>query len=165
MSKDFAELSIQGDRALSLYLKRAERITEDESLREPLFEAAAVYQHRVSSLLQARYKRRWVSRDGKRSRVYPDPRGRLERGVRRRMPRSQAQGALRVHVGWYYNWQDKDAASHVHLLERGTANRWTKRGQFRGKVEPMRFWRDAVASSEAEAQEIIRSGVKGALNI
>ena len=66
MSKDFAELSIQGDRALSLYLKRAERITENESLREPLFEAAAVYQHRVSSLLQARYKRRWVSRDGKR---------------------------------------------------------------------------------------------------
>lgn len=165
MSKDFAELSIQGDRALSLYLKRAERITENESLREPLFSAASVYQRRVSSLIRERYKRRWVSKDGKRSRVYPDPRGRLERGVRRRMPRAQALGALRIHVGWYYNWQDKDAASHVHLLERGTANRWTKRGQFRGKVEPMRFWRDAVTSSEAEAQEIIRSGVKGALSI
>ena len=138
MSRDFASLIVQGDRALSRYLKRGEQITEDGSLREPLFEAAAVYQRRVSSLLQARYKR---------------------------MPRSQAQGSLRVHVGWYYNWQDKDAASHVHLLERGTANRWTKRGHFRGKVEPMRFWRDAVASSKAEAQEIIRSGVKGALSI
>ena len=47
---------------------------------------------------------------------------------------------------------------HAHLVDSGTVDRWTSKGQYRGKVHGSRFWRTAFNNKKSEAiRELIDS--------
>lgn len=54
--------------------------------------------------------------------------------------------------------------SHAHLLDRGTNNRYTKKGFYRGKMKGNSFWTDAIESNESAAISKVYEGIERGIN-
>ena len=52
----------------------------------------------------------------------------------------------------------------AHLVDRGTVDRYTKQGYYRGKVKGSLFWTSTVQSQGEKALEILMNGIDKALN-
>lgn len=150
-------VTIQGLSSVRLELNRLGSVPESRAVREVFFEAGAVYQRTTRSILPLVYKR-------------PDKvRGRLERGLLRRMPKRVRNGRRSLVIGFrYVNGRSSEAekaqaANHAHLLDKGTAERWTKKGLYRGKVTATYFWTSAKRASRDRAVTIIEQGLLRAL--
>lgn len=52
----------------------------------------------------------------------------------------------------------------AHLVDRGTVDRYTKKGYYRGKVKGSLFWTSTVESQGDKALEILMEGIDKALN-
>lgn len=51
----------------------------------------------------------------------------------------------------------------AHLLDQGTAERWTKAGAYRGKVTATKFWTNAVRAKSEEAIETLLDSVENSV--
>ena len=132
-------VSLNGFPEVEAFIGRLKDAPSPESLREPFFRAAEVYQQDVRTTLPPLYKQ--PNRNGH------VPRGNLIRGLRRRMPRRGRGGRV------------SEAANHAHLIDKGTADRYTRSGKFRGRVQPTLFWTHAKQRSTPRAQRILLAGV------
>lgn len=146
----------QGLPAVTSFLQRLEDAPSEERLREPFFKAAEVYQQDVRATLPPLYKQ--PNRNGH------VPRGNLIRGLRRRMPKRSRRGRISISVGFYYvngatAGKVSDAANHAHLIDKGTKDRYTRNGKYRGKVEPNYFWTHAKQRSRPRAEQIFIAGL------
>lgn len=54
---------------------------------------------------------------------------------------------------------DKGLGNHAHLVDRGTTDRYTKKGAYRGKMPASYFWTETKRSGESEAMKKVESGV------
>lgn len=54
---------------------------------------------------------------------------------------------------------DKGLGNHAHLVDRGTTDRYTKKGYYRGKMPASYFWTEAKNRGEAEAMKKVEEGV------
>ena len=136
-------------------------LSEVKGFREPFFRAAELYQQDVRLTLPALY--RPPSRNGHR------PRGNLIRGLRRRMPRRSRGGRISLSVGFYYvdgrmPSSESKAANHAHLIDQGTANRYTRAGKYRGHVTPTFFWTGAKQRQRYRAQSLLVKGISRTLS-
>lgn len=150
-------VSLNGFPEVESFIGRLKEAPSPESLREPFFRAAEVYQQDVRTTLPPLYKQ--PNRNGH------VPRGNLIRGLRRRMPRRSRGGRVSVSIGFLYvngataMGQESQAANHAHLIDKGTADRYTRSGKFRGRVQPTLFWTHAKQRSTPRAQRILLAGV------
>ena len=87
-------VSLNGFPEVEAFIGRLKEAPSPESLREPFFRAAEVYQQDVRTTLPPLYKQ--PNRNGH------VPRGNLIRGLRRRMPRRGRGGRVSVSVGFLY---------------------------------------------------------------
>lgn len=60
--------------------------------------------------------------------------------------------------------KEKGGGNAAHLVDRGTAERYTKKGYYRGKVKGSLFWTSTVESQGQKALEILMNGINEALN-
>ena len=149
-------VSFQGLPAVTSFLQRLEEAPSEERLREPFFQAAEVYQQDVRATLPPLYKQ--PNRNGH------VPRGNLIRGLRRRMPKRSRRGRVSISVGFYYvngatAGNASDAANHAHLIDKGTKDRYTRNGKYRGKVEPNYLWTHAKQRSRPRAEQLLIAGL------
>lgn len=149
-------VSITGLSEVKGFLERLKFAPSPERLREPFFRAAELYQQDVRLTLPALY--RPPSRNGHR------PRGNLIRGLRRRMPRRSRGGRISLSVGFYYvdgrmPYSQSKAANHAHLIDQGTADRYTRAGKYRGHVTPTFFWTGAKQRQRYRAQSLLVKGI------
>ena len=54
---------------------------------------------------------------------------------------------------------DKGLGNHAHLVDRGTTDRYTKKGAYRGKMPASYFWTEARSRGESEAMKKVEMGV------
>lgn len=54
--------------------------------------------------------------------------------------------------------------NHSHLIDRGTKDRITKDGKYRGRVTPTAFWIDTKNSDMKEATSEVYNGIQTAVN-
>ena len=150
-------VSLNGLPEVEAFIGKLKEAPSPEKLREPFFRAAEVYQRDVRITLPPLYKQ--PNRNGH------IPRGNLIRGLRRRMPRRSRGGRVSVSVGFFYlnggapQGAVSDAANHAHLIDKGTKDRYTRSGKFRGRVQPTLFWTHAKQRSHPKAQRILLDGV------
>ena len=142
-------VSITGLSEVKGFLERLKFAPSPERLREPFFRAAELYQQDVRLTLPALY--RPPSRNGHR------PRGNLIRGLRR-------GGRISLSVGFYYvdgrmPYSESKAANHAHLIDQGTADRYTRAGKYRGHVTPTFFWTGAKQRQRYRAQSLLVKGI------
>ena len=154
-------VSLNGLPEVENFLHRLREAPSPERIREPFFRAAELYQQDVRSTLPPLYRQ--PNRNGH------TPRGNLIRGLRRRMPRNSRGGRISISVGFYYvngrRPEDAfDAANHAHLIDKGTADRYTRAGKFRGRVTPTFFWTSAKQRQRSRAQSLLLQGVRSALS-
>lgn len=153
-------VSLQGLPQVERFMDKLRDAPSPERLREPFFQAAALYQQDVRTTLPPLYRQ--PNRNGH------VPRGNLIRGLRRRMPRRSRGGRISLSVGFYYvngSTRDKtDAANHAHLIDKGTGDRYTRAGKFRGRVLPNHFWTHAKGRQQQRAQSVLLAGVTRALS-
>ena len=60
--------------------------------------------------------------------------------------------------------KEKGGGNAAHLVDRGTVDRYTKKGYYRGKVKGSLFWTSTVQSQGDKALEILMEGIDKALN-
>nr|DAS21968.1 MAG TPA: hypothetical protein [Caudoviricetes sp.] len=154
-------VSITGLSEVKGFLEWLKFAPSPERLREPFFRAAELYQQDVRLTLPALY--RPPSRNGHR------PRGNLIRGLRRRMPRRSRGGRISLSVGFYYvdgrmPYSESKAANHAHLIDQGTANRYTRAGKYRGHVTPTFFWTGAKQRQRYRVQSLLVKGISRTLS-
>ena len=77
--------------------------------------------------------------------------GRLERSFTNRIRKKKLAG--------YAGFKRPEGAP-AHLVEAGTADRFTKSGAYRGKMTPTRFWKRAIDSKENQAIETLFDSVE-----
>lgn len=80
------------------------------------------------------------------------------------MPKRSRRGRVSISVGFYYvngatAGNASDAANHAHLIDKGTKDRYTRNGKYRGKVEPNYFWTHAKQRSRPRAEQILIAGL------
>lgn len=87
--------------------------------------------------------------------------GNLKRSLSKRVRKTAAYaGFKRSSVG-----NKVGGGNHAHLIDRGTVERWTRKGAYRGSVSrgnPQHgtlFWTDAVESQGPKAQDRLMEGV------
>lgn len=54
--------------------------------------------------------------------------------------------------------------AHAHLVDRGTAKRYTSKGYYRGAARPSYFWTDAVQMNGGEALNNLMNAIYQSLN-
>lgn len=54
---------------------------------------------------------------------------------------------------------DKGLGNHAHLVDRGTTDRYTKKGAYRGKMPASYFWTEAKNRGAPEAMKKVEEGV------
>ena len=58
------------------------------------------------------------------------------------------------------------SGAHAHLIDKGTDERYNKKGQYRGKVIGNHFWTEAIETNQTSAIEKIYSGIeRGIINL
>lgn len=73
-----------------------------------------------------------------------------------------ARNSLAVYAGFErsYKFQAlKGVGNHAHLVDRGTKDRYTKKGYYRGKMPASYFWTDTRNEGGSEAMRHIERGV------
>ena len=58
----------------------------------------------------------------------------------------------------------KNAGNHAHLVDRGTAKRYTRKGYYRGSVRGTHFWTDAVNTEGRRALNNLTNIIEQELN-
>lgn len=74
-----------------------------------------------------------------------------------------ARNTLAVYAGFErsYKFQAlKGVGNHAHLVDRGTRDRYTKKGYFRGKMPASYFWTDTRNEGGGAAMKGIEMGVR-----
>ena len=74
-----------------------------------------------------------------------------------------ARNSLAVYAGFErsYKFQAlKGVGNHAHLVDRGTRDRYTKKGYFRGKMPASYFWTDTRNEGGGEAMRHIERGIR-----
>jgi hypothetical protein len=73
-----------------------------------------------------------------------------------------ARNSLAVYAGFErsYKFQAlKGVGNHAHLVDRGTKDRYTKKGYYRGKMPASYFWTDTRNEGGGEAMRSIEKGI------
>lgn len=73
-----------------------------------------------------------------------------------------ARNSLAVYAGFErsYKFQAlKGVGNHAHLVDRGTKDRYTKKGYYRGKMPASYFWTDTRNEGGGEAMRHIEKGI------
>ena len=74
-----------------------------------------------------------------------------------------ARNSLAVYAGFErsYKFQAlKGVGNHAHLVDRGTKDRYTKKGYYRGKMPASYFWTDTRNEGGGEAMRHIERGIR-----
>ena len=74
-----------------------------------------------------------------------------------------ARNSLAVYAGFErsYKFQAlKGVGNHAHLVDRGTKDRYTKKGHYRGKMPASYFWTDTRNEGGGEAMRHIERGIR-----
>ncbi len=58
---------------------------------------------------------------------------------------------------------NRPEGAHAHLVDLGTAPRYTKSGKYRGVMPANRFWTDAIDATQAKAQDVFLTAVDRAV--
>lgn len=64
----------------------------------------------------------------------------------------------------YYVGFKRPKGAAAHLIDKGTAYRWTKKGYFRGKVTPRLFHTQSVERKGEEALRVVEESIKISIN-
>lgn len=73
-----------------------------------------------------------------------------------------ARNSLAVYAGFERSYKFealKGVGNHAHLVDRGTKDRYTKKGYFRGKMPASYFWTDTRNEGGGEAMRSIEKGI------
>lgn len=81
--------------------------------------------------------------------------GRLERSFTNKVKRKKLAG---------YTGFKRPEGAPAHLVDSGTAERWTRKGAYRGKVIATKFWRRAVDTKAVEAIETLFDSIEKTIN-
>lgn len=138
------EVATKGFRNADAVVDSMSTMGRSEKVRRTLLDAGAVYQNALRQNLSSRILRLGT--------------GRLYRSIRRRVSKTGGK----VLIGFVYGASAYDyiTGHHAHWVDKGTVMRFTKKGESRGVMPANYFWRDARASSEHRAIQIIRSGLE-----
>lgn len=85
--------------------------------------------------------------------------GNLTKSLRAKISRRE----LNAYAGFERSYRfelEKGVGNHAHLVDRGTAERYTKKGHYRGIMPASYFWTDAKTQSESAVRQKILSGVE-----
>ena len=73
-----------------------------------------------------------------------------------------ARNSLAVYAGFERSYKFealKGVGNHAHLVDRGTKDRYTKKGYYRGKMPASYFWTDTRNEGGGEAMRSIEKGI------
>ena len=74
-----------------------------------------------------------------------------------------ARNSLAVYAGFERSYKFealKGVGNHAHLVDRGTKDRYTKKGYYRGKMPASYFWTDTRNEGGGEAMRHIERGMR-----
>ena len=74
-----------------------------------------------------------------------------------------ARNSLAVYAGFERSYKFealKGVGNHAHLVDRGTKDRYTKKGYYRGKMPASYFWTDTRNEGGGEAMRHIERGIR-----
>ena len=79
------------------------------------------------------------------------------------LERSFTNNIKRKKLAGYAGFKRPEGAP-AHLVDSGTADRWTKSGAYRGRVTGTKFWRRAIDAKAVEALDILFESVERSIN-
>lgn len=124
---------ITGDKELDRALARIEARASNRVVRSASARAGTVIRRAIRALIPYRS---------------------IKRSVGKRQKRSKRSGRFEAKVGFGVGAASKVRAPHAHLIAAGTKPRYTKKGAFRGKVEPRHWVEQGKAASLSRARQV-----------
>lgn len=85
--------------------------------------------------------------------------GNLMKSMRAKLARRQ----LKAYAGFERSYRlnlEKGVGNHAHLVDKGTVERYTKKGSYRGIMPASYFWEDTKQNSTNEVRRAIGEGVE-----
>ncbi len=139
------EVDIQTRQAVEYLVRELPRVGQDKAIKEGLREGAKIFE----SLGRANFALRVTSRTGETIRSF------ATRISNWRGSRSEPYSVAGLR------WPEGHKA---HWLDLGTVPRYTKRGLYRGFLNPTKFFQDARKEGERPAMNAIVDGVQKAID-